>query len=90
MIYRVGQLGYDDARVGCGTGDMYSGPHMVARKEAEVGLFQMLLGFHLWKLQPPQPGEPQLTFMCRLRAGKINSLSILGSGDLFIVCFDGL
>lgn len=37
MICRVGQLGDDDARAGCGTGDMYSGPHMVARKEAEVG-----------------------------------------------------
>lgn len=69
---------------------MYSGPHMVARKEAEVVLFQMLPGFRLWKLQPPQPGEPQLTFMCRLRAGKIDSLSIHGSGDLFIVCFDSL
>lgn len=69
---------------------MYSGLHLVARKEAEVVLFQMPPGFRLWKLQPPQPGEPQLTFMCRLRAGKINSLSIQGSGDLFIFCFDGL
>lgn len=69
---------------------MYSVLPMVARKEAEVVLFQMLPGFRLWKLQPPQPCEPQLTIMCRLRAAKINSLSIQESGDLFIFCSDGL
>lgn len=67
-----------------GPGDMYSGPHMVARKEAEVVLFQMLPGSRLWKLQPPQPREPQLTFMCRLRAGKINSLSLQESDDILV------
>lgn len=66
------------------------GPHVVARKEAEVVLFQMLPGFRLWKLQPPQPGEAQLTFMCGLRAEKINSPSIQESGDPCIFCSDGL
>lgn len=63
---------------------MYSGPHIVARKEAEVVLFQMLPGFCLWKLQSPQPREPQLTFICRLRTGKINSFSLQESGDILV------
>jgi hypothetical protein len=41
-------------------------------------------GLCLRKLQPRQPGEPQLTFIWRLRAGKLISASLQGAGDILV------